>query len=220
VLSQIEGPTKFEEAKKAIEDDTPHGEGPFDEDLGGRRYRVHHAAGKVMGAKQLAEAIGFAEKLGYHLGSTIFGGGPDDYLYWCLDNMKTEVCRYMSDNIGFLKLEAMLSTMSSEDFSNWLAYTHLKVIFIDFCFLASGWLDGMIYSSFSFYILQGLFLSKALRNKRNVEDEAAQKEIMKLRSQVFGLGFDCDEKEKKFQDSRKGLYWKLNWSPGNAQREK
>jgi hypothetical protein len=32
------GPAKFEEAKKAIEDDTPLGEGPFDQDLGGRRY--------------------------------------------------------------------------------------------------------------------------------------------------------------------------------------
>jgi hypothetical protein len=48
------GTTGFEEAKKAIKDDTPHGEGPFDQDLGGRRYRVHQAVGKMMGAKQLA----------------------------------------------------------------------------------------------------------------------------------------------------------------------
>jgi hypothetical protein len=45
------GSAKIEEAKKAIEDDTPLSEGPFDQDLGGRGYRVHLAAGKVMGAK-------------------------------------------------------------------------------------------------------------------------------------------------------------------------
>jgi hypothetical protein len=62
-----------------IEDDTSLGEGPFDQDLGGQRYRVHHATGKVMGAKQLAEAIGFTEQLGYPSKSTIFGGELDDY---------------------------------------------------------------------------------------------------------------------------------------------
>lgn len=85
-----------------------------------------------MGAKQLAEAIGFAEQLGYPSGATIFEGGLDDYLYCCPDNMETEACCYMADNIGFLKLEAMLPTMSSEDFSDYLAYTHLKVTFIGF----------------------------------------------------------------------------------------
>jgi hypothetical protein len=60
---------------------TPLGEGPFEQILGGRRYRVHHAAGKVMGVKQLAEDVGFAEQLGYFTGSTIFGAGQDDYLY-------------------------------------------------------------------------------------------------------------------------------------------
>jgi hypothetical protein len=57
------GFAESEEAKQAIEDDTPLGEGPFDQDR--RRYRVHHAAGKVMDAKQLAEVVGFAEQLGY-----------------------------------------------------------------------------------------------------------------------------------------------------------
>jgi HJR/Mrr/RecB family endonuclease len=105
----------------------------------------------------------------------------------------------MTDNIGFPKLEAMLSTMSSEDFSNWLACMHLKVTYVDFCFWSSGWLDGIIYLSFHFYVLWGFLLSKALRKKRNVEDEAVQKEIMKLRSEVSGLRFDCDEKEKSFK---------------------
>lgn len=67
------GPAEIEEAKKAIEDDASLGEGPFDQILGGRRYQVHHAAGKVMGVKQLAEVVGFAEQLGYRSGSTIYG---------------------------------------------------------------------------------------------------------------------------------------------------
>jgi hypothetical protein len=110
------GPAKIVEAKKAIEDDTPVDEGPFDQELGGQRYRVHHAARKVMCAKQLPEAICYAKQLGCPSRSTIFGGGPNDYLYCCLDNLETKVCHHMVDNIGFSKLEAMLSTMSSEDF--------------------------------------------------------------------------------------------------------
>lgn len=80
-----------------------------------------------MGVKQMVEALEFAKKIGYPLGSTIFGGGPDDYLHCCPDSRDTDVCHYMADNKGFPKLEAMLSTMLFEDFSYYLAYTHLKV---------------------------------------------------------------------------------------------
>jgi predicted RNase H-like nuclease (RuvC/YqgF family) len=48
-------------------------------------------------------------------------------------------------------------------------------------------------------VFTGLFLGKALKNKRNVENEAAWKEILKLRSEVSGLWFDCEEKEKYFK---------------------
>jgi hypothetical protein len=44
-----------------------------------------------------------------------------------------------------------------------------------------------------------LVLSKDLRNKKNIEDEATQKDIMKLTFEVFGLQFDSDEKEKYFK---------------------
>jgi hypothetical protein len=66
------GPAEIEEAKKDIEYDTPVGEGPFDQEFGDRRYRVHHLAEKVMSAKQVAEAIGFAEQLGCPSRCTIF----------------------------------------------------------------------------------------------------------------------------------------------------
>jgi hypothetical protein len=38
-----------------------------------------------------------------------------------------------------------------------------------------------------------------LKNRRKVENEAAQKEILKLRSKVLGLQFDYEEKEKAFK---------------------
>jgi hypothetical protein len=96
--------------------------------LGSQRYRVHHAGGKII----VASAIGYAEQLGYPSRSTIFGGGLDDYLYFCPGNLESEVCRHMSDNINFPKLETMLSTMCSEDFLDYFAYTHLKVTSINF----------------------------------------------------------------------------------------
>jgi hypothetical protein len=43
-----------------------------------------------------------------------------------------------------------------------------------------------------------LFFSKALKNKRNVGVEAARKEIVKLRSEVSRIWFDCKEKERSF----------------------
>jgi predicted nucleic acid-binding Zn-ribbon protein len=58
--------------------------------------------------------------------------------------------------------------------------------------------DGLTYS-FLFTSLQGLILSKSLGNKRNVKGEAARKEIVKLRSEVSGLRFDCEENEKYFK---------------------
>jgi hypothetical protein len=61
-------------------------------------------------------------------------GRLDDYLYCFPNNMETEVCLYMAYNVGFPKPEAMLSTMSSEDISDCLAYTNLKVFSINFCF--------------------------------------------------------------------------------------
>jgi predicted nucleic acid-binding Zn-ribbon protein len=39
-------------------------------------------------------------------------------------------------------------------------------------------------------------LSKPLKNKKNVEDEDAQREIAKLRSEVSELRHNCGEKEK------------------------
>jgi hypothetical protein len=65
------GPTRNEDAKKAIEDDTPLGEGPFDQEFGGRKYMVHQAANR---------GYWLCRTTGYPLRATIFGGGPYDLL--------------------------------------------------------------------------------------------------------------------------------------------
>jgi hypothetical protein len=47
----------------------------------------------------MAEALGFAEQLGYPSESKIFEGGPNDYLYCSPDNQETEVCCFMADTL-------------------------------------------------------------------------------------------------------------------------
>jgi hypothetical protein len=72
----------------------------------------------------------------------------------------------------------------------------MKVISIGFsCKLQVGLLQYLVIFLAS---LRVCFFSNALRNKRNVEGEAAQKEIVKLRSEVSGLRFNC-ENEKSFK---------------------
>jgi hypothetical protein len=56
------GAMEIEEAKKTIEGDVSLGKGPFGQEFGGRRYRVHHSVGKAMCTKQMAKALGFAEQ--------------------------------------------------------------------------------------------------------------------------------------------------------------
>lgn len=59
-------------------------EGPLErKNTGARKYVVHHSTDKTMTVEQIAEGHTFAEKMGYPLGETIFGGWPDDYMYCC-----------------------------------------------------------------------------------------------------------------------------------------
>jgi hypothetical protein len=83
-MRRAKGAMETKETKKVKKDYMTLGEGPFESEIGGRRYGVHHWTGKAMTTKEIAEALGFTEQLGYPLGSMIFGGGPNDYLYCCL----------------------------------------------------------------------------------------------------------------------------------------
>jgi hypothetical protein len=55
------------------------------------------------------------------------GTDEDDFLYCLLDNKEISVCREMTKNIGFLKLEVGLSAMSKDELADNLAYNSLKV---------------------------------------------------------------------------------------------
>jgi hypothetical protein len=44
-----------------------------------------------------------------------------------------------------------------------------------------------------------MFLSKALENRKNVEGKVVQRGIIKLRSEVSELQYNCGEKEKFFK---------------------
>lgn len=57
-----------------------------------------------------------------------------------------------------------------------------------------------------FLILQGLILSQALKNIKNIEGKATQKEIVKLRSEVSKFCFDCAKKEKAFKNLGEGFH--------------
>jgi hypothetical protein len=89
---------------------------------------VRHAAGKKLTEEQIAEARQYARDLKYALGSLVFNGSDkDDFLYCLPDNKVLSVCREMAKNVGFLKLELGLSTMSKDDLADNLAYNSLKV---------------------------------------------------------------------------------------------
>jgi hypothetical protein len=72
----------------------------------------------------------------------------------------------MADNIGFPKLEVVLSTMPFEGFSYFLAHTHLKVYLMVLLLL---WIVRLFYSVslVIFLTLQGLLLSMALKLKEH-----------------------------------------------------
>jgi hypothetical protein len=67
-------------------------------------YVIRHVAGKELIEEQITKLQSFVKMLRYTLGATIFGGGEDEYLYCCPDNLETETCHYMAKNIKFLKL--------------------------------------------------------------------------------------------------------------------
>ena len=64
----------------------------------------------------------------YPTGSLVYNGtDEDDHLYCLPDNKDIFVCRVMTRNIGFPKLEIGLSAMSKDDLADNLTYNSLKV---------------------------------------------------------------------------------------------
>jgi hypothetical protein len=70
----------------------------------------------------------YAKDLKYPPGSLVFNGtDEDDFLYCLPDNKEISVCREMTKNIGFSKLELGISAMMKDDLADSLAYNSLKV---------------------------------------------------------------------------------------------
>jgi hypothetical protein len=91
-------------------------------------FIIRHASGKQLLEEQIAEAKHYARELKYPKGSLVYNGtDEDDFLYCLPDNKEISVCREMTRNIGFSKLEVGLSTMSKDDLADSLAYNSLKV---------------------------------------------------------------------------------------------
>jgi hypothetical protein len=91
-------------------------------------FMVCHAAGKKLTEEQIAEARQYAKDLKYPLGSFVYSGtDEDDFLYCLSDNKEIYVCREMTKNMGFMKLELGLSAMSKDELADSLAYNSLKV---------------------------------------------------------------------------------------------
>jgi hypothetical protein len=75
-------------------------------------YIILHTWGGKLNTEQIAKVQEYVEDLKYPSGSLVYGGNDeDDYLYYLLDSREIEVCREMTDKMGYLKLECGLSTM-------------------------------------------------------------------------------------------------------------
>jgi hypothetical protein len=58
----------------------------------------------------------------------VYGGDDaDDFLYCLPDNKEIHVCREMTNNIGYPKLELGLSAMSKDQLGDSLVYNSLKM---------------------------------------------------------------------------------------------
>jgi hypothetical protein len=125
---RTEGPSDIglvlmkKDVSKKVKSPTP--EAPF-EDLD---FIIRHALGKRLFEEEIVEAKHYTRELKYPKGALVYNGtDEDDFLYCLLDNKEISVCRKMTKNMGFPKLEADLSTMSKDDLADSLAYNSLKV---------------------------------------------------------------------------------------------
>jgi hypothetical protein len=111
-----------EDAPKKVEPPTPEASS---EELD---FIIRHASGKKLSEEKIAEAKHYARKLKYPKGSLVYNGSDEDDFMYCLpDNKEITVCREVTRNMGFPKLEVGLSAMSKDDLADSLAYNSLKV---------------------------------------------------------------------------------------------
>jgi hypothetical protein len=157
-------------------------------------YIIQHASGKRLSEEEVLEAKHYAQKLKYPEGALVFNGThEDDFLYCLPDNKEISVCREIAKSMGFPKLEEGLSAMSKDDLVDSLAYNSIKVHKLLTLKLEMKYLIVMINS---FFFLQGLILSNALRAQKNVEDKGCTIALINLRSEVIEVRHEGLEKDK------------------------
>ena len=107
------------------------------------------------------------------------------------------------DNMGYPKLELGLSTMTKDQLADSLAYNSLKVCIFLFLHLlifvrrASGKRFVVILINICiFFVCQGFILSKALKAKKDAEDESTKIAFGNLHSEVIKLRNEALEKDK------------------------
>jgi hypothetical protein len=91
-------------------------------------FIIHHASGKQLTRRQIAEAQHYAKELKYHRGSLVYKGDEEnDFIYSLPDSKEIDVYREMMDKMGYPKLELGLSLMPKDHLTDNLAYNNLKV---------------------------------------------------------------------------------------------
>jgi hypothetical protein len=157
-------------------------------------YIIRHASRKKLSKEEILEARHYAQKLKYPKGALVFNGtDEDDFLYCLPDNKETSVCREIAKSMGFSKLEEGLSAMSKDDLADSLAYNSIKVHKLLTLKLEMKYFIVMLNS---FFFLQGLILSNALRAQKNAEDKSSTIGLSNLRSEVIKLRNEGLEKDK------------------------
>jgi chromosome segregation ATPase len=117
----------------------------------------------------------------------------DDFLYCLPDNKEISVCREIAKSMGFPKLEEGLSAMLKDDLADSLAYNSIKVQKLLTLKLKMKYFIVMLNS---FFFLQDLILSNALRAQKSAEDESCTIALSNLRSEVIELRNEGLEKDK------------------------
>jgi hypothetical protein len=157
-------------------------------------YIIRHASGKRLSEEEVLEAKHYARKLKYPEGALVFNGTDKDNFLYCLpDSKEISVWREIAKSMGFPKLEEGLSAMSKDDLADSLAYNNIKVHKLLTLKLEMKYLIVMLNS---FFFLQGLILSNALRAQKNAEDEGCTIALSNLSSEVIELRHEGLEKDK------------------------
>jgi hypothetical protein len=157
-------------------------------------YIIRHASRKKLSKEEILEARHYAQKLKYPKGALVFNGtNEDDFLYCLPDNKEISVCREIAKSMGFMKLEEGLSAMSKDDLADSLAYNSIKVQRLLILKLK---MKHFIVMLNSFFFLQGLILSNALRAQKSAEDKGCTIALSNLRSEAIELRNEGLEKDK------------------------